>query len=81
PDVAELRGRGAMMALELVRSDTGEPDPERTQEVLSAVHRQGVILLTCGTDGNVIRLLPPLSIPDDLLREGLRVLRDAVVTG
>ena len=79
PRVAELRGRGAMIGIEVVGPEA-RPDPELTGRIVAAVHAQGVILLTCGSYGNVIRLLPPLSIPDDLLREGLAVLRDAFRT-
>ncbi|MFC7620073.1 4-aminobutyrate--2-oxoglutarate transaminase [Microlunatus sp. GCM10028923] len=77
PRVGEVRGRGAMIGIEFVDQD-GRPDPALTTRITAAVHAQGVVLLTCGTYGNVIRLLPPLAIPDDLLREGLGVLRDAV---
>jgi 4-aminobutyrate aminotransferase/(S)-3-amino-2-methylpropionate transaminase len=68
-----------MIGIEVVDPD-GRPDPELTARIVAAVHAQGVILLTCGSYGNVIRLLPPLSIPDDLLREGLAVLREAFRT-
>ncbi|WKD60372.1 4-aminobutyrate aminotransferase GabT [Corynebacterium ciconiae DSM 44920] len=71
--VAEVRGRGAMVAIELVNS-AGDPDPELTAKVAAACKQQGVLILTCGLDGNVIRLLPPLVIPEDLLREGLQIL-------
>jgi 4-aminobutyrate aminotransferase/(S)-3-amino-2-methylpropionate transaminase len=63
-----------MIAVELVHRDTTDPDPELTKLVASAAHRQGVIVLSCGTYGNVLRLLPPLSISDDLLVEALDVL-------
>ncbi|WP_152361008.1 4-aminobutyrate--2-oxoglutarate transaminase [Microlunatus speluncae] len=79
PRVGEIRGRGAMIGLEIVDPD-GRPDPELTGRIVAAVHAQGVILLTCGSFGNVIRLLPPLTIPDDLLREALGVLRGAFRT-
>ncbi|GAA2171533.1 4-aminobutyrate--2-oxoglutarate transaminase [Agrococcus versicolor] len=77
--IGDVRGRGAMMAIELVDAD-GRPDAARTARVAAAVHAAGVVLLTCGTDGNVIRLLPPLAIGDDLLREGLDVLTHALAT-
>ena len=77
PRIGEIRGRGAMIGIELVGAD-GRPDADLTARITAAVHAQGVVLLTCGTYGNVIRLLPPLSIPDELLREGLAVLREAV---
>lgn len=77
PRIGEVRGRGAMLAVELVR-DGGAPDPELTRAVVGAMHREGVIALTCGTEGNVIRLLPPLTIPTALLAEGVAVLLDAL---
>ncbi len=78
PRIAEVRGRGAMMAIELVDAATGEPDAALTGRVIAACHAAGVIVLGCGTYGNVIRFLPPLSIPDTLLVEGLQVLADAL---
>ncbi|CUU53893.1 4-aminobutyrate aminotransferase / (S)-3-amino-2-methylpropionate transaminase [Parafrankia irregularis] len=74
PRVGDVRGRGAMIAVELVEPGTTTPDPALARAVAAAAHQQGVIVLTCGTDGNVLRLLPPLSISDDLLTEGLDVL-------
>jgi 4-aminobutyrate aminotransferase / (S)-3-amino-2-methylpropionate transaminase / 5-aminovalerate transaminase len=76
--IADVRGRGAMCAFELVRPGTTIPDPEATQAIARACHAAGVIVLTCGTFGNVIRLLPPLVIGEDLLAEGLGVLTAAV---
>ena len=78
PAVAELRGRGAMMALELVRPGTLDPDPEAAAAVSAACHQQGVLTLVCGTFGNVIRMLPPLVIGEDLLLDGLDVLAVAI---
>jgi 4-aminobutyrate aminotransferase/(S)-3-amino-2-methylpropionate transaminase len=72
--IGDVRGRGAMVALELVQRDSAEPDPELAKLVATAAHREGVIVLTCGTYGNVLRLLPPLSISDELVDEGLDVL-------
>jgi 4-aminobutyrate aminotransferase/(S)-3-amino-2-methylpropionate transaminase len=76
--VGDVRGRGAMLAMEFVGRDGVEPDPATTSQVAQACHRQGVLVLTAGTYGNVIRLLPPLVIPDDVLEEGLEVLTSAV---
>jgi 4-aminobutyrate aminotransferase/(S)-3-amino-2-methylpropionate transaminase len=76
--VGDVRGRGAMIAVELVRPGTLEPDPELAKEVASAAHREGVIVLTCGTYGNVLRFLPPLAISDALLTEGLDVVAAAL---
>ncbi|BBZ23402.1 4-aminobutyrate--2-oxoglutarate transaminase [Mycolicibacter hiberniae] len=72
--IGDVRGRGAMIAIELVRPGTSEPDAELTKALAAACHRAGVIVLTCGTSGNVVRLLPPLTISDELLSEGLDVL-------
>jgi len=72
--LGDVRGRGAMIAVELVKKDSHEPDPDLTKAVASAAHRQGLIVLTCGTYGNVLRFLPPLAISDALLDEGLEIL-------
>ena len=74
PEVGDIRGRGAMMAIEIVEPGTLTPDPELTGRVAKAAHAQGVVTLTAGTYGNVLRFLPPLSIPDHLLREGLDIV-------
>jgi 4-aminobutyrate aminotransferase/(S)-3-amino-2-methylpropionate transaminase len=78
PAIGDVRGRGAMCAFELVRPGTTTPDPEVTGAIARTCHAAGVVVLTCGTFGNVIRLLPPLVIGEDLLTEGLGVLSDAV---
>ena len=77
PGIGEVRGRGAMIAVELVKPGTLEPDPAATAAVAKACHAEGVVVLTAGTYGNVLRLLPPLVIPDQLLDEGLSVLEKA----
>lgn len=77
PVIGEVRGRGAMVAIELVGSDGRTPDPQRAAAVSAYCHANGVVTLTCGTYGNVIRLLPPLVIPPELLAEGLDVLAEA----
>lgn len=76
--VGDVRGRGAMLAVEFVRPGTTEPAPEIAKAVAAACHAEGVLTLVCGTFGNVIRLLPPLVIPFDLLDEAVGVLDDAV---
>jgi 4-aminobutyrate aminotransferase / (S)-3-amino-2-methylpropionate transaminase / 5-aminovalerate transaminase len=77
PAIGDVRGRGAMQAIELVRPATLEPDAAAAGAIAAACHAEGVIVLSCGTWGNVIRLLPPLSIGEDLLIEGLEVLEQA----
>src|SRR5690606_35579875 len=77
--IGDVRGRGAMVAVELVDPATGAPDAGLTGRVAAAVRACGVVVLTCGTDGNVLRFLPPLSIPDHLLDEGLGVVEEVLV--
>ena len=74
PRIGDVRGRGAMIAVELVRPGTLEPDADLAKRVATAAHAQGLIVLTCGTWGNVLRFLPPLSISDALLDEAFDVL-------
>jgi 4-aminobutyrate aminotransferase/(S)-3-amino-2-methylpropionate transaminase len=77
PVIGDIRGRGAMMAIELCEPGTTLPDPVRTAAVSAHCHQQGVVTLTCGTWGNVFRFLPPLSISDDLLEEAFDVVAEA----
>lgn len=78
PGIGDVRGRGAMMAMELVKPGTIEPDPDAARRIVAACHRAGVVTLSCGSYGNVLRLLPPLVIEPELLDDGLGVLADAV---
>ena len=80
PAIFDVRGRGAMTAIEFVHPGTSEPDPDLTTTIAKACHEQGVVVLTCGTYGNVIRLLPPLVIDNSLLDEGMDILADAIAT-
>lgn len=75
--VGDIRGRGAMIAAELVVPGTEEPNREAVAEILRYCQNNGVLALSAGTYGNVLRFLPPLSMPDELLREALTVLCDA----
>jgi 4-aminobutyrate aminotransferase/(S)-3-amino-2-methylpropionate transaminase len=77
PVIADVRGRGAMVAVELTRPGTLEPDAASTAAVAAFCHAAGLVVLTCGTYGNVLRFLPPLVIGEDLLEEGLSILDDA----
>jgi 4-aminobutyrate aminotransferase/(S)-3-amino-2-methylpropionate transaminase len=77
-EIADVRGRGAMLAIEFAEPTSLRPDAAAAQAVAHACHAQGVIVLTCGTWGNVVRLLPPLVIGEDLLEEGLEVLGAAI---
>jgi 4-aminobutyrate aminotransferase/(S)-3-amino-2-methylpropionate transaminase len=75
PVIVDVRGPGAMVAIELARNgDPRLPDAARTAAVLKAAAQAGLILLSCGSHGNVIRMLVPLTAPDALLDEGLAIL-------
>ena len=79
PLIGDIRGRGAMRALELVRDrTTREPAKEETQAVIRQCHERGLIILPAGTYGNVIRLLVPLVATDEQIGEGLTVLQAAL---
>ncbi|MEU8996616.1 4-aminobutyrate--2-oxoglutarate transaminase [Streptomyces caniferus] len=75
--IGEVRGRGAMIAIELVKSGSKDPNPEATAALAKACHQEGLLVLTTGTYGNVLRFLPPLVIGEDLLNEGLDILEGA----
>jgi 4-aminobutyrate aminotransferase/(S)-3-amino-2-methylpropionate transaminase len=74
--IGDVRGRGAMLAVEIV-DDNAAPDPIATVAVAKACHAEGVVVLTAGTFGNVLRFLPPLVIDDDLLADALDVVDKA----
>jgi 4-aminobutyrate aminotransferase/(S)-3-amino-2-methylpropionate transaminase len=77
PVIGDLRGRGAMQAIELVVPGSKEPNPAAMASVIKYCQQQGVLILTAGTYGNVIRFLPPLVISDELLIDALGVLDQA----
>ncbi|MEV0850451.1 4-aminobutyrate--2-oxoglutarate transaminase [Streptomyces sp. NPDC049954] len=76
--IGDVRGRGAMIAMELVKAGTKDPNPEATAALAKACHAEGVLVLTCGTYGNVVRFLPPLVIGEELLNEALGVVEEAL---
>jgi 4-aminobutyrate aminotransferase / (S)-3-amino-2-methylpropionate transaminase / 5-aminovalerate transaminase len=77
--IGDVRGRGAMIAVELVKDrDTKEPNPQATASLAKACHAAGLLVLTCGTYGNVLRFLPPLVIGEGLLNEGLDIIEHAL---
>jgi 4-aminobutyrate aminotransferase/(S)-3-amino-2-methylpropionate transaminase len=77
PVIGDIRGRGAMIAVELVQPGGLEPNAAAASQVAKACHAAGLVVLTCGTYGNVLRFLPPLVIGEQLLEEGLSILEDA----
>ena len=74
PVIGDVRGRGAMQAIELVEPGTMTPNPTATDALMRFCHSQGVLVLNAGTYNNVLRFLPPLAITDELLLDALNVL-------
>jgi 4-aminobutyrate aminotransferase len=80
PQIAEVRGLGAMVAVEFMQPDTRTPDMEFTKKIQARALEKGLLLLTCGVYGNVIRFLFPLTIGDAVMEEALAILADAMRT-
>ncbi|MGN9782098.1 4-aminobutyrate--2-oxoglutarate transaminase [Nonomuraea sp. ZG12] len=78
--IGDVRGRGAMIAIELVMPGSKEPNPAAVQEIVKRCHAEGLLVLTAGTYGNVLRFLPPLVIGEPLLEEGLGILEKAIAS-
>jgi 4-aminobutyrate aminotransferase / (S)-3-amino-2-methylpropionate transaminase / 5-aminovalerate transaminase len=79
PAIADVRGLGAMVALELCHAgDPKRPDADATRRVIAEAARRGLVLLSCGSDANVIRILVPLTAEDALVDEGLQILGDCL---
>jgi len=79
PAVGDVRGLGPMLALELVADRKSKrPDGDRANRVTARAHELGLILLACGLDGNVIRILVPLVVEEDDLQRGLEILEEAL---
>lgn len=79
PQVVDVRGLGAMVAFELGRDgDVHQPDGEAARRVVAEAAKRGLILLTCGTHGNIIRILVPLTVTDEVADEGLGILAESV---
>lgn len=78
--IGDIRGRGAMIGIELVQPGTKTPNRDAVAALTRYCHNNGVLTLTAGTFGNVLRFLPPLTTPDHLLIEAIGVLRDGFAT-
>jgi 4-aminobutyrate aminotransferase/(S)-3-amino-2-methylpropionate transaminase len=78
--IGEVRGRGAMQAIELVKPGTKDPNPEAMSAIVKYCQSKGVLVLTAGTYGNVVRFLPPIVITDELLKDALGVLEEALAS-
>lgn len=80
PIIGDVRGRGAMQAIELVKAGSDQPNPEAVSAIVKYCQQKGVLILTAGTYGNVIRFLPPLVIEDQLLNDALAVFAEALAS-
>jgi 4-aminobutyrate aminotransferase/(S)-3-amino-2-methylpropionate transaminase len=80
PVIGEVRGRGAMIAIELVMPGTKDPNPTAVSAITKFCQQEGVLVLSAGTYGNVIRFLPPLVMPEDLLLEALEIVEKALAS-
>ncbi|ENB7485291.1 4-aminobutyrate--2-oxoglutarate transaminase [Citrobacter koseri] len=74
PSIAEIRAQGSMVAVEFTDPQTGQPSPEFTRQVQDRALQEGLLLLSCGVYGNVIRFLYPLTIPDAQFRKALEII-------
>ena len=77
PAIGEVRGRGAMIAIELVVPGSKDPNGELLGKLVKYAQQKGVLFLTAGTYGNVLRFLPPLVIGDELVKDAMAVLDEA----
>ncbi len=81
PLIGDVRGQGGMLAMELVKDrTTKEPDAQATNDTLAAAHQRGLALINAGMYGNVVRVLVPLNVTDEQLKQGLDILEEAVAT-
>jgi len=78
PQIADVRGPGAMIAVEFNKAGTHEPDADFTKRVQARALERGLLLLTCGVYANVIRFLFPLTIQDAVFDEALAILEDVL---
>jgi 4-aminobutyrate aminotransferase / (S)-3-amino-2-methylpropionate transaminase / 5-aminovalerate transaminase len=81
PMIGDVRGQGGMLAMEIVKDRaTREPDAQSVTDILAAAHQRGLLLINAGMFSNIIRVLVPLNINDEQLKQGLDILEDAVAT-
>ena len=78
PAIGDVRALGAMVACDFVNPATGAPDADKAKQVQQAALQKGLLLLTCGVYGNVVRFLFPLTIEDAVFAEGLDILAHAL---
>ncbi|MEL7042541.1 MAG: 4-aminobutyrate--2-oxoglutarate transaminase [Pseudomonadota bacterium] len=77
--IGDVRGKGAMIAFELVKDRTSkEPDPELAKKIVQEAQERGLILLVCGTRFNVVRILPPLTTTNEIVVEAVQILEASI---
>ena len=80
PRIGEVRGLGAMIGVEMVKAGSDrEPDPDRTKAITNSALEAGLVVLSCGTSGNVLRVMVPLTAPEEIVDEGLEILGRVMV--
>ncbi|XCW72163.1 4-aminobutyrate--2-oxoglutarate transaminase [Kosakonia cowanii] len=79
PHIADIRAQGSMVAVEFQDPQTGAPSPEFTKQVQDKALQAGLLLLSCGVYGNVIRFLYPLTIPDEQFRKALDIIQRSLM--
>lgn len=79
PQISDVRAQGSMVAVEFKNSNTGEPCPEFTRKVQQKAMQAGLLLLSCGVNGNVVRFLYPLTITEQLFDKALAIIRDILI--
>ncbi|MCZ4353532.1 4-aminobutyrate--2-oxoglutarate transaminase [Roseovarius aestuarii] len=78
PEMVDVRGPGFMVAAEFNTKDGQAPNPELTNAIRLEALKRGLVLLTCGVHGNVVRFLAPITVPDDVFAEGLDILEESI---
>ena len=76
--IGEIRGLGAMLGFTLVKGPKSEPAADEAGKMVSYCHENGLILISCGTFGNVVRVLAPFVVTDDQLETGLGIMEDGL---
>ena len=79
PWIDKISGMGAMQGIKIVNPDNRKPDKDRTSRITNYALKNGLIMITAGTYGNVIRTLMPLTIKESELNQGLEILSDAII--
>ena len=77
--IGEIRGMGAMLGLEIINGPNRDPAADKASQLVNYCHENGLVILSCGTYGNIIRILAPFVITDEQLEKGLSILEEGLV--